>query len=345
MSNQLLVSPSPHIHSGDTIEKNMYAVVIALIPALIASVVFFGVSALVLTLVSVASCLAFEFLISRFMLGNKQLTITDGSALITGLLLAMNLPANLPIWIVVIGALVAIGLGKMVFGGIGNNIFNPAILGRVFLLISFPQQMTTWPAPRKLIESGIEAVSSATASVDAVSSATPLAIVKGIVKGADGFSVDQLSTAWDVLIGQMAGSLGEVSAIALILGFVYLLVKRVITWHIPVSILVTAYLFAGMMHLINPVLYVDPLIHILSGGMLLGAIFMATDYVTSPMTKSGQIIYGVAIGLITILIRLYGAYPEGMSFAILLMNAFTPMINRFTSPRLFGASKPKAVDK
>lgn len=341
MSNSLLVSHSPHIHSGDTIEKNMYGVIIALIPALIASVVFFGVDALVLTVVSVVSCLAFEFLISRFMLGNKQLTITDGSALITGILLAMNLPSNLPIWIVIIGALVAIGLGKMVFGGLGNNIFNPAILGRVFLLVSFPQQMTTWPDPRILIKSGVEAVSSA--SIDAASSATPLAIVKGIAKGTEGFRAEQLSTAWDVFIGQMSGSMGEVSAIALLIGLVYLLAKRIISWHIPVSILVTAYLFAGIMHLANPTLYVDPLIHIVSGGMLLGAIFMATDYVTSPMTKSGQIIFGVSIGLITMLIRLFGAYPEGMSFAILIMNAFTPMLNRFTSPRLFGSRKPQTI--
>ncbi len=326
MLKSLLVSPSPHIHSGDTIEKNMYGVIIALLPALVASVLFFGIDALLLTIVSIVSCLVFEFLIARYLLREKQLTIQDGSALLTGLLLAMNLPANLPIWIVIVGALVAIGLGKMAFGGLGNNIFNPAILGRVFLLVSFPQQMTTWPAPRRLME-----------ATDAVSSATPLAIVKGIAKGTEGFSVDQLSTAWDVVLGQMLGSLGEVSAIALLLGFVYLLIRRIITWHIPVSILLTAYLFAGIMHLINPTLYVSPLIHIVSGGMLLGAIFMATDYVTSPMTKSGQIIYGVSIGLITMLIRLFGAYPEGMSFAILIMNAFTPMLNRFTSPKLFGA--------
>lgn len=332
-NNQLLVSPSPHIHSGDSVEKNMYGVVIALLPAFLASIFFFGFSAFLVTLISVLSCILFEFLIGRYLLKDKDLTILDGSAILTGLLLALNLPASLPWWIIVIGALVSIGIGKMVFGGLGNNIFNPAILGRVFLLISFPQQMTTWPSPVKWVEGG----------VDAISSATPLAIAKGIAKGKEGFSWDQLHALTDSILGQVPGSIGEVSAIALLIGFVYLLVRKIITWHIPVSILVTVFAFSGVFHLIQPEHYVNPLFHLLNGGMLLGAIFMATDYVTSPMTKTGQIIFGVSIALITMLIRFFGAYPEGMSFAILIMNAFTPMINRFTRPRLYGQGAKKRI--
>ncbi len=334
MNQKLLVSPSPHIHSGDSIEKNMYRVVLALIPALIASVIFFGWNALFLSLISIASCVAFEFLIGRFMMGQDGMSITDGSAIITGLLLGLNLPSELPWWIVVIGALVAIGIGKMAFGGIGANIFNPAILGRVFLLVSFPQQMTTWPRVKEVMESAHNAVT--TASMDAVSSATPLATIKGIASGNPEFPMQSLGSLRDLFLGQVGGSLGEVSAVALILGGIYLLIRKVITWEIPVSILVTVFVFAGVMHLVNPTLYVSPMYHLLSGGLLIGAIFMATDYSTSPMTRSGQILYGVCIGLLTMLIRLFGSYPEGMSFAILVMNAFTPMINRFSRPHLFG---------
>ena len=339
MNQKLLVSPSPHIHSGDSIEKNMYSVIIALIPALIASVIFFGWDSLLLTLIAIVSCVAFEFLIGRFMLGSDGMSVTDGSAIITGLLLGLNLPANLPWWIVVIGALVAIGLGKMAFGGIGANIFNPAILGRVFLLVSFPQQMTTWPRVKEVMEPLQNAVTTASANIDGISTATPLATMKGIADGNPEFSIEQLSSLRDLFMGQVGGSLGEVSAIALILGGIFLLVRKVITWEIPVSIIATVFVFAGIMHLVNPALYVNPLYHILGGGLLLGAIFMATDYSTSPMTRSGQILYGVCIGLLTMLIRLFGSYPEGMSFAILVMNAFTPMINRFSQPHLFGQVK------
>lgn len=334
MNQKLLVSPSPHIHSGDSIEKNMYSVIIALVPALIASVIFFGWDALLLTLISIVSCVAIEFVISRFMLKQDGMSITDGSAIITGLLLGLNLPSSLPWWIVVIGAFVAIGLGKMAFGGIGSNIFNPAILGRVFLLVSFPQQMTTWPRVKEVMESAQNAVT--TASMDAISSATPLARIKGIANGNPDFSIESISSMRDLFLGQVGGSLGEVSAVALILGGIFLLIRKVITWEIPVSIVVTGFAFGGIMHLVNPALYVNPLYHVLGGGLLLGAIFMATDYSTSPMTRSGQILYGVCIGLLTMLIRLFGSYPEGMSFAILVMNAFTPMINRFSHPHLFG---------
>lgn len=327
-SHKLLVSPSPHIHSGDSIERNMYDVIIALIPALAVSFYFFGWGAFAVTLTSVAACMLFEWLISRFLMGRKELTILDGSAILTGLLLALNVPSTLPLWIIVIGALVAIGIGKMSFGGLGSNIFNPAIVGRVMLLISFPVQMTSYPMPR-----GMEA------TLDATSGATPLAIAKGVVRGSEGFSMDKLPSLVDNLLGSVGGSLGEVSAVALLIGFAYLLIRKVITWHIPVAIIATVAIFAGIMNLANPEVYAGPLFHILSGGLLLGAIFMATDYVTSPMSNSGMLLYGVMIGIITMLIRLFGAYPEGMSFAILFMNGIVPIINRYMPPHLFGKAK------
>lgn len=325
MSNKLTVSLSPHIHGGDSVQKNMYGVLIALIPAFIVSLVFFGIGALIVTATSVAACVFFEWAISKFMLKKEKTTITDGSAIITGVLLAFNLPSNLPVWIIILGALFAIGVGKMSFGGLGNNPFNPALAGRVFLLLSFPVQMTTWPEVGQLMS-----------YTDATTGATPLALMKSIIAGAPGASFDQLPDSISLLLGNNAGSLGEVSAIALILGLVYMLWKKIITWHIPVSILATVFVVAGIMHLANPSVYASPLIHLLTGGLLLGAIFMATDYVTSPMTPKGMIIYGVAIGFLTIIIRQFGAYPEGMSFAILIMNAFTPLINTYFKPKRFG---------
>lgn len=306
----------------------MYDVIIALIPTLAVSFYFFGWGAFVVTLTSVAACMLFEWLISRFLMGRKELTILDGSAILTGLLLALNVPSTLPLWIIVIGALVAIGIGKMSFGGLGSNIFNPAIVGRVMLLISFPVQMTSYPMPR-----GMEA------TLDATSGATPLAIAKGVVRGSEGFTMDKLPSLVDNLLGSVGGSLGEVSAVALLIGFAYLLIRKVITWHIPVAIIATVAIFAGSMNLANPEVYAGPLFHILSGGLLLGAIFMATDYVTSPMSNSGMLLYGVMIGIITMLIRLFGAYPEGMSFAILFMNGIVPIINRYMPPHLFGKAK------
>ncbi len=325
---KLLISPSPHVHSGDSIEKNMYGVLIALIPAFICSVVFFGWGAIIVTLTSVVACLLFEYLIQKFLL-HQTPTIFDGSALITGVLLAFNVPSNLPIWIIVIGALVAIGIGKMSFGGLGCNIFNPALVGRVFLLISFPVQMTTWPLAQGFAGS----------YVDAETGATPLALLKEAVKS--GQSVSNVLTAdsfigyKNMLLGNMSGSLGEVAALALLVGLVYMLIRKIITWHIPVSIFATVILFAGILHLCNPEQYVGPIYHLLTGGMMLGAIFMATDYVTSPMTKKGMLIYGAGIGILTVIIRTFGAYPEGMSFAILIMNAFTPLINRYCKPVRF----------
>ncbi len=320
MENSLYVSPSPHIHGDDSISKNMYGVLIALLPAFLVSLYFFGLGALIVTCVSVLACVIFEYLIQRFLM-KKEPTILDGSAILTGVLLAFNLPSNLPVWIVIIGALAAIGIGKMSFGGLGNNIFNPALVGRVFLLISFPAQMTTWPL--------IDAANAFPLTyTDAETGATVLSLLNE--------GTANLPEIGDMLIGAKGGSLGEVSAIALILGLLFMLWKKIITWHIPVSILVTVFAFTGIMHLVNPVAYASPVIHLLSGGLLLGAIFMATDYVTSPMSKNGMIVYGIGIGLLTSVIRLFGSYPEGMSFAILIMNALTPLINTYIKPKHFG---------
>lgn len=325
MENKLIVSLSPHVHGGDSVKKNMYGVLVALLPAFLVSLYFFGLGALLVTATSVLACLFFEWAIGKFIMKRETTSITDGSAIITGVLLAFNLPSNLPIWIIVLGALFAIGVAKMSFGGLGCNPFNPALAGRVFLLLSFPVQMTSWPAVGQL-----------TAYADAVTTATPLAIMKGVINGAPGVSMDQLPSAMDLFFGNNPGCVGEVSALALLLGLAYMLWKKIITWHVPVSILVTVFVFAGIMHLVNPDLYASPVVHLFSGGLMLGAIFMATDYVTSPMNHRGMLIYGVCIGLLTVIIRLFGAYPEGMSFAILIMNAFTPLINTYVKPKRFG---------
>ncbi len=322
--NKLTVSLSPHVHGGDSVKKNMYGVCVALIPALLCSFYFFGLGAIAVTAVSVASCVFFEWAIGKYMLKDPKPTVTDGSAIITGVLLAFNLPSNIPLWMVVVGALFAIGVVKMTFGGLGCNIFNPALAGRAFLLISFPVQMTTWPAPGQGF-----------LTVDGETGATPLALISQILKG-DAGKINELPSSLDMLIGNTGGCLGEVSAIAIIIGLVYMLAKKIITWHIPVSILATVFVFSGLMHLVNPTTYVSPEYELLTGGLLLGSVFMATDYVTSPMTKKGQLIYGVAIGFLTVVIRNWGAYPEGMSFAILIMNAFTPLINNYCKPRRFG---------
>lgn len=277
-----------------------------------------------MTLTSIAACVFFEWAITRFIMKRERTTVTDGSAILTGLLLGFNLPSNLPIWIIVIGALVAIGIGKLTFGGLGCNPFNPALVGRVFLLISFPVQMTTWPDYGQL-----------GAYTDVTTGATPLAIMKMAVKNGDASVLEQLPDSLNLLVGQTGGCLGEVSALALLIGLVYMLCRRIITWHIPVSILGTVFVLSGLLHLSNPV-YASPETVLLTGGLILGSCYMATDYVTSPMTSKGQIIYGVCIGLLTVVIRTFGAYPEGMSFAILIMNAFTPLINTYCKPKRFG---------
>lgn len=321
---KLFISPSPHIHSGDSIERNMYGVVLALLPACLLSLYFFGLGALVVLLTSILACVSFEWLIAKYLL-QTQASITDGSAILTGLLLGMNLPSNLPLWLIIIGALVAIGVGKMSFGGLGGNIFNPALVGRVFLLIAYPAQMTLWPETGQWFS-----------YTDAITGATPLNIIKGLSSGVEGYTADMLPSTLTMLLGGHGGSLGEVSALALLLGGLYLIYQRIITWHIPVAVLASSGLLSGLMYIINPAVYASPVVHLLSGGMMLGAFFMATDYVTSPMSKRGQLLFGAMIGVLTILIRLFGAYPEGMSFAILIMNAFTPLINTYIKPEHFG---------
>jgi electron transport complex, rnfABCDGE type, D subunit len=296
----------------------MRDVVIALLPAVIVSVLFYGWSALLLLGVSVVSCVLLEFLITKYLL-KRPSTICDFSAVVTGILLALNLPSTTPWWVVFIGAVVAIGVAKMTFGGLGQNVFNPAIAGRVFLLISFPTYMTDWTVPQGFLP------------VDATSGATLLGIVKegGVAALGD---VNYL----DMLFMNIGGSAGELSALALIAGFIYLLARKVIKPYITLSILVTVTVFSGIFWLIDPAQYTDPLFNLLTGGMLLGSIFMATDYVTSPMSNMGGVIFGVGIGLLTMLIRYFGAYPEGMSFAILIMNSTVPLINRFCHQKKFG---------
>lgn len=325
MSN-LIVSLSPHIHGGDCTKRNMYGVVFALIPALLVSFLYFGIGSAIVCLSSVAACMFFEWAIAKYIM-KREPTLGDGSAVITGLLLGMNLPSNLPVWIVIIGALVAIGIGKMTFGGLGCNLFNPALVGRCVLLVSFPVQMTSWPVAGQQFD-----------YTDATTGATPLSLMKRAITSGDASVLDSMPDSLHLLLGNDmnggAGTIGEVCAIALLLGLAFMLWKRIITWHIPVSIIGSAFVFAALLHLCSPI-YANPLSVVLTGGMMLGAIFMATDYTTSPMTRRGQVIYGIAIGLLTIAIRNWGAYPEGMSFAILIMNAFTPLINTYVKPRRY----------
>lgn len=327
MSNLLNISPSPHIHSKDSTRKLMLGVVIALMPALLTSIFYFGTGALIVTATSVISCIVFEYLIQRYLL-KKPISITNGSAMVTGLLLAFNLPSNIPVYIIVIGSLAAIGIAKMTFGGLGNNPFNPALVGRVFMLISFPVQMTTWPIP-----AGFK-----TGYTDAITGATPLAIIKEGIKNGESLSqlMTKVPTTVQMILGKMGGSMGEVAALALLIGFAYLLFRKIITWHIPVSIIGSVAVFTSILWLINPESNASPIFHLLTGGLLLGAIFMATDYVTSPMNPKAMIIYGCGIGILTVIIRVWGAYPEGVSFAILIMNAFVPLMNLYIKPKPFG---------
>ena len=319
--NKLLVSPSPHLHTKTSTKSLMRDVVIAMIPAVIVSVLFYGWAELLVLGVSVASCVLLEYLITKYLL-NKPCTVCDMSAVVTGILLALNLPATTPWWVVFIGAVVAIGVAKMTFGGLGQNLFNPAIVGRVSLLISFPTYMTNWAKPNGFIS---------TAAVDAFTGATPLGLAKeGGVAAVDGLDY------MDMLFCNIGGSAGELSALAILVGFVYLLARRVIKPYITLSILATVAVFSGIFWAVNPAEFTGPVFNLLTGGVLLGAVFMATDYVTSPMSNVGGIIFGVGIGLITMLVRYFGAYPEGMSFAILIMNAVVPLINKWCHTKKFG---------
>lgn len=329
MEKKLTVSPSPHVHDCATTRKLMTDVIIALIPAFLVSVWFFGVNTIAITATSVVVCVGLEWIISKYAMKTTP-SVSDMSAALTGLLLALNLPPNIPLYMVALGAVFAVGVTKMSFGGIGSNLFNPAIAGRVFLLISFPAAMTTWIIP--------------SAEPDAVTGATPLALMsQGLRAGLSPTEIMENNglSYLQMLFGQIGGSFGEVSAAALLLGFSWLLIRRVTTWHIPVTIFLTVAVFTGIFWLAAPEENPDPLFHLLTGGLMLGAIFMATDYVTSPMIKKGAVIYAFGIGILTCVIRKWGAFPEGISFAILIMNAAVPLINKYVKPQRFGAKQFK----
>lgn len=316
--NRLLVSPAPHLHTKTSTASLMRDVVIALLPTVIVSVLFYGWHEIMVLAVSVVSCVLLEYLITKYLL-KRQNTIGDWSAAVTGVLLALNLPATSPWWMVLIGAIVAIGVAKMTFGGLGQNLFNPALVGRVFLLISFPVAMTNWGPVHGFI-----------GNADAATGATPLGLAKA------GAAAVQHLDYLNMLYMNIGGSAGELSAIAIIAGFIYLLARKVIRPHITLSIWITVFVFSGIMWLVDPSTYTDPLFNLLTGGLLLGSVFMATDYVTSPMSTSGGIVFGIGIGLITMLIRYFGAYPEGVSFAILIMNSVVPLINRVFKNKKYG---------
>lgn len=315
----MLVSPSPHIHTGRTTSGIMADVCIALLPAIVVSVLFYGWAELLVLGVSVVSCVLIEWAITKYLF-KKEGRFCESAAVVTGLLLAMNLPVTTPWWVVFIGALFAIGVVKMSFGGLGQNVFNPAIAARVFLLISFPTYMTDWTVTPGFIH-----------STDAVSGATLLGrYAEGGVSAVAG--TDYLGT----LFLNIGGSAGEISAIALLIGFVYLLCRKVVKPWITLSIFATVALVSGIFFLADPSTYTDPLFNLLTGGLVLGACFMATDYVTSPMSFWGQIIYGAGIGFLVMMIRYFGAYPEGVSFAILIMNITVPLLNKAFHQRKFG---------
>ena len=317
--DKILVSPSPHLHTKTSTKSLMRDVVIALLPAVVVSVLYYGWSELLVLGVSVASCILLEYLITKYLL-KKPCTVCDWSAAVTGVLLALNLPASTPWWVVFIGAVVAVGVAKMTFGGLGQNVFNPALVGRVFLLISFPTYMTSWEKPEGFI-----------GNFDAFTGATPLGLAKeGGVAAIEGLDYS------DMLFMNIGGSAGELSAIALLAGFAYLLIRRVIRPYITCSIIATVAVFSGIFWAIDPATYTDPVFNILTGGLLLGSIFMATDYVTSPMSNMGGVVFGIGIGVITMLIRYFGAYPEGVSFAILIMNSVVPLLNKWFHTKKYG---------
>lgn len=323
---QLTVSPSPHVHSPASTNRIMLDVVIALLPALIVSFLFYGWAELLVIAVSAVSCVGLEWLIARFVMKRPEL-FSGSSALVTGLLLAMNLPTTSPWWMIVVGAVVAIGIAKMSFGGLGQNIFNPAITARVFLLISFPVQMTNWSMP-----------STGFIGSDAVSGATPLGIIKEGIKS--GLPIPDILAANGMnpvtILRDIGGSGGEISAVALLIGFIYLLIRKVVKPWIPLSIIGTIAVISLIFHGIDPDHFTGVTFNLVTGGVLLGAFFMATDYVTSPVSNWGGVVFGVGIGLIVMMIRYFGSYPEGMSFAILIMNCFVPLINRAFHQKKYG---------
>jgi len=319
-SKLLTISTSPHIRDRDSVPKIMWTVVISLLPAVFAGTYFFGLRALLIVFIGTVSSIATEALIQRIL--HKKITVYDGSAAVTGMLLAMVIPSGVPLWMPIIGSFCAIAFAKAPFGGIGYNIFNPALIGRAILLASFPVAMTTWQLPLPM------------QAVDSVTGATTLAIIK------EGHA-DHALSIWNLFIGRSGGSIGETSELALLIGAILLLVKRYITWHIPVSFIGTVALIFGIKELFGDRDFAMIMVQMFSGGLLLGAFFMATDMVTSPLTKTGGLIFGAGTGIITCIIRIKGGYPEGVCYAILLMNAVTPLIDRYVKPRRFGISRKK----
>jgi electron transport complex protein RnfD len=304
----------------------MYSVVFALLPAVIVSILFFGTAALLMYAISIATCIVTEALCQKIM--KRPVTVADGSILITAILLAMNLPPSAPWWLVVVGSLTAVVLGKQVYGGLGYNPFNPVLVARVVLLISFPVQMTSWVSPAPLFS-----------GMDMVSMATPLGEVKTELLTSGAIDLARYNY-FDFTVGFMGGSLGEMSVIALLLGALFLLYRGYITWHIPVTYIATVFVLTGIFWIIDPTSYANPVFHMLAGGLILGACLMATDMLTSPVYPKWMIIFGLGCGILTVVIRLFGGYPEGVAFSILLMNAATPIIDRYTAPRKFGYVRP-----
>jgi H+/Na+-translocating ferredoxin:NAD+ oxidoreductase subunit D len=321
MSNPLVVSLSPHEKGEYQVDKIMWGVVIALVPAILASVYYYGFNAIKVIVLGMVFCIGTEWLIQKFVTKEK-ITAFDGSAAITGLLLSFNVPSTVPVWQLLAGSVVAIVVAKSVFGGLGKNPFNPALIGRAFMLASFPVQMTTWPDPlQKFMAMG----------ADVVTSATPLGILTE-----KGPAAAELPEYIDMFLGKIGGSIGEVSALAILIGGLYMIWKKIITWHIPVFYLGSLAAFSGVLYLIDSSKYADPMFHMLAGGAMLGAWFMATDMVTSPMSVKGQIIFAIGGGFLCGAIRIFGSYPEGCSYSILIMNAFVPLIDKYAKPKRFG---------
>ena len=327
---RFLVSSSPHMHEGQTVGSIMRLVLYALLPVTLFSIYIFGLAALRVIVISVSSAVLFEMLWQR--IAKRRVMIGDCSAVLTGLLLALNLPATSPWWMILVGSFFAIVIAKQIYGGLGYNPFNPALVGRVVLLISFPVQMTArWVTPSRW-------------GMNAVTTATPLGRIRDSLISQGRIDIHLTRQEWiDLLIGNRAGCLGEVSVLLLVLGGIFLIAKKVIKWHTPASYILTVWALTGIFHLVDPTKYANPSFHVITGGLFIGAVFMATDYVTSPITPKGMLIFGFGCGVITVVIRLFGAYPEGVSFAILLMNAATPLIDRYTRPAVFGAVKKKAA--
>ncbi len=324
-----IISVSPHIRSEESTPRIMWSVSVSLLPAIIMGAYYFGPHAIFVLSLCIVSSVVFEFLYQKTL--KKDITINDGSAFLTGLLLGMNLPASVPFYIPIAGSFFAIIITKQLFGGLGYNIFNPALIGRAFLLVSFPKLMTVWTEP-----------SASFIKFDALTTATPLGILKeeGYSKLIEIFG-DKANLYTHLMLGNRAGCIGETSGLALLLGAAFLFYRKYITWHIPISFIGTSALIAWIFGGNSGLFSGDPLLHVLSGGMILGAFFMATDYVTSPSMKSGQILFGTGCGFLTMLIRLKGGYPEGVMFAILIMNCFSPLIDRGFKSKIFGAVKKK----